>query len=1217
MRSFLVFLMLVGIAFSQVCVSCNELKDAPEANIFTTLENENLSIFVSFDNSSQGEFIRMPIDNAIIIVEPYNDSHGQLGGPFRIYTDDQGKASFNFGNYADSCVNFKVLYCPFCSPDSPECGFEACMNYSGIVTTANTANELELAPGAEVRSPLNKKRFIPAIAQEYYCPPPPPLGATPSICFPLLLIFSLLAGAMYMTGRNPFASFNIGGARMGRHIRYQARGRGFSFSIQGGAASAALSIGQAAKTISSGGMKSLSKSEKNAAQNRVFGAALFSSKTGVGKGLAAAKGAKKAAKNAGDKAQAKARSEGKSEKEIRQAKNDASNAAYSKHFEARADVIDASNPDNKAKVMAGVITAAGLSFLPGGGGVRSGETVTSGKGIWANIFGTMGKMMMVVASQTTIGRLVDGFMYLGSGQGMLDKIGLTNHEKRVGEELIALTKHENRAGEDLLAVKDMMGEKGGLVVEIAGSTVIVHYVKTDAKGNQIFNVTMPNGDARQITIDDKGKVVAVAFELTITKDMASQIPGAVPNTTVSAELNQKGEIVVKYMAAPSEEGGMPFASTYTISKTNNPALFDAMKISAYSSNAGLIVGSNATDFQKSYDQNKTEMAAVVAAASLNASIAASASGKSVKEELEKNPETRQVVSELRKNMASEELALLGISPEALEGMKGSKGEKSQFGDRSDSEIAVMSVESSYRQSGIGTKEFEEKLDNASGFKKDDPNGSRVTAAVGDYMRSSSAEELSKLDSQKLAVQVEQRVAEGLVRQNPSLGPEEAKTQAQQIVAQADMAKLTDQVNKAGSGLVDDFNKAGLQDLSRANVDQIASVAQVGSMMRDDRAADVVAQSKTPDYRLSPELQAKVDQYKVYSGVQSEIQGISSSVSSGDFKRADEYQTRAVDTQNIYLHAKASEVIIKDPEVPKQAEVVSVAGKPTEMTITDEYQKGVQMAYEGTQMLHRMSRPENQAQIQYFANESKSVEEGSKQMITAAIQAGDYASAVEKANEMANHHLLYGNDASAMSYMRVAEQAGDLARANENRPEDKPPVHQDPAYKTMRNELQDTLTNFPPADSVSQRMGTVRFDEKQEIENRNGIVNSVSSNEYSDAISIASSRYKYHKEQGNTEQAEQYLRTIEEIGNLRRGESTSSPEKVYSSLGYEKAKDESGKLIKTESGKPIYQLSEDSQAHISTNSASTYSRAVQTGGEGYGHIIDSADRAGKYQEDDKK
>ena len=216
------------------CPDCKSLENAPKASMFLSTDTKEyiLSATVYYENLSASPQ-RQPIADSTVIVYIYNYS---FNNTYRIYTNAKGVATFNFSSYKDSSFNLKVLYCPFTcmSPDPgySKCGFLQCLDYAGINCTLATCQVTDIsnAPGATAPTLLKCYNVLPTIQITSYSPPPAAIGTIPPICFPLLLIFAMLGGALFLSGRNPFGMFDLSAPRIGRHIRYQGRGHGVSIT---------------------------------------------------------------------------------------------------------------------------------------------------------------------------------------------------------------------------------------------------------------------------------------------------------------------------------------------------------------------------------------------------------------------------------------------------------------------------------------------------------------------------------------------------------------------------------------------------------------------------------------------------------------------------------------------------------------------------------------------------------------------------------------------------------------------------------------------------------------------------------------------------------------------------------------------------------------------------------------------------------------------------
>jgi hypothetical protein len=238
----LFFLFFSAVSFAvEECIACENVTDAPETNVLISMDDENnrAEALVYYENYTADE-PRIPVTDSIVFiyVMPSVGENELL----RTYTDDEGRAPFDFSSYAIAGAEerityvFRFIYCPFCYPGASgyPCGFDECMKFAGIETAYESPDDVPLASGVEVPSELNEGIFLPSSRSVTYVPPPPEAtgATTPAFCLPLVLIFALLGGALYYTGRNPFAAFNISTPRVSRHIRYTPTGRGYSLSAR-------------------------------------------------------------------------------------------------------------------------------------------------------------------------------------------------------------------------------------------------------------------------------------------------------------------------------------------------------------------------------------------------------------------------------------------------------------------------------------------------------------------------------------------------------------------------------------------------------------------------------------------------------------------------------------------------------------------------------------------------------------------------------------------------------------------------------------------------------------------------------------------------------------------------------------------------------------------------------------------------------------------------
>jgi hypothetical protein len=226
---------VTGCAAEGDCPDCKILKDALQARMFLSIDSSNHTITASvyYENISMSP-PRQPVNFSKIIVNVYN---GTFSDNYIIYTDSTGVATYDFSEYKDIAVSFKFLYCPFSNPNVGEagysqCGFIQCIEFAGIECTLPNCQITDIQDADPAKKPASESYFdlLPVISTLSYNPPAEPLLSTPAICLPALIIFALLGGALFISGRNPFAGFDFSAPRLGRHIRYQARGRGAGIS---------------------------------------------------------------------------------------------------------------------------------------------------------------------------------------------------------------------------------------------------------------------------------------------------------------------------------------------------------------------------------------------------------------------------------------------------------------------------------------------------------------------------------------------------------------------------------------------------------------------------------------------------------------------------------------------------------------------------------------------------------------------------------------------------------------------------------------------------------------------------------------------------------------------------------------------------------------------------------------------------------------------------
>ncbi|MDD5340202.1 MAG: hypothetical protein PHV13_03050 [Candidatus ainarchaeum sp.] len=552
MRPALVVLLLfASICFAQTttCPTCDELTGRPQAQLTTLVDGDNTTLEVTaFYENATATPARQPLNYTVLILQA-TPLTGISGSDllYRIYTNANGKATFDFASIITAndtkgkCVNFKIVYCPFCLPESSSCGFDACMNYarisasksaySNIGGTGTITNADGIPAASTAPAPLSGEKYLPQLATASYCPPPPPLSATPALCLPLIMIFSLLSGALYVTGRNPFAGFNLGGARIGRHIRYQARGRGVSVSTMAVASAAATGV-QTAKVLSKEGLKkgvaTLWKQEKTAAKGRVFMVSDIKSAAGGIKGLGAALRAAKDEK-------AKAAQTGKT---VTPGILGKSLELLVPRFRQEAVYGEKKKEGAEAKKKEGektpkmVQTAGGTLFEMGGGmGPRVSELLGKGKGsVGANIWDSLKRIVVFVSTQTVLGRIADSIFYTFKGQSIWD-LSFARQSERLNNDTQVLAALQNKngtgwsiGGQEVIAVsaQEFKNSKGNIV-----KTEIVITAEKGSAPGQTADGTI------RLTFDEKGKLVSATYAIAGILPASASNPSGVGYITMT------------------------------------------------------------------------------------------------------------------------------------------------------------------------------------------------------------------------------------------------------------------------------------------------------------------------------------------------------------------------------------------------------------------------------------------------------------------------------------------------------------------------------------------------------------------------------------------------------------------------------------------------------------------------------------------------------------
>ncbi|MFH0885446.1 MAG: hypothetical protein V1861_07090 [Candidatus Micrarchaeota archaeon] len=650
------------------CATCEELINAPQTGIFVLVNdidssNRYLNIVAYYENLSASPS-RQPLNKTILLVELTSPTGNYVLQ--KTFTNENGTAKFSYTAYDSECLNFKVLYCPFCVPPEVECeGFMQCVDFGHLDTSATNADGVTTATDAVVIAPaeLNTVKYLPSLGTASWCPPPPPLAATPALCFPLILIFSLLSGALYLTGRNPFAGFNIGGMRTGQHIRYQARGRGFSFSFTQ-LAMAGMSVGEAISTASKQGGGALVKREKDAAKARGIGG-IWTHDAGKGKSGSFM----------------------------------AIDRGLSDYKRGR-DTVRYSTTAQAAGGKGSTGTGIGTSSRTGGasmGQTATGQqtSLTSGQGVsgreilGGNAFNmsSIARIALFVVMNTTIGGAI-GACYsaatwnaqAGSGRNMFSDC-FSSSQQRIVDASATLTALTGPNGGMMISVDT--GGREPRLVEVLGTPTTVRE-GDPPRTLTAYTIAAPAGSERgqtadgriTIVMDSNGQVARLQMQVILPRVDAQGVP----------VLDKNGQQIMEAqtirMLPPAEPGGNfvyqrgatdptdPSRMTFSALPSTTPAAIESnfrdMAMSAgYAAPIAIMPGQNPGDFQQSYQIHAEGMSALQQTIRTEAAFEMQSRADAVSSGLRGNPEARDAIAQARYDAATEAMANLGIPVTAV------------------------------------------------------------------------------------------------------------------------------------------------------------------------------------------------------------------------------------------------------------------------------------------------------------------------------------------------------------------------------------------------------------------------------------------------------------------------------------------------------------------------------------------------------------------------
>ncbi|MEM4208138.1 MAG: hypothetical protein QW153_00955 [Candidatus Bilamarchaeaceae archaeon] len=227
MRKIFFLLLMLSFSIAEECIKCEEVATLTPTKMFVVSDESNYILKIYLYNATNNA----PLVNTPIIIHRYNTSDHFFE---KTFTDLKGIATYDFSSYKNDCFTYQILFCSCNDTEVRKCCFELNGINVHLPNIPFTISSIPLAKGAynpyDTEIIYNYHAF-PATEFYSYCKPQKDITATPAFCLPLAIIFALLGGSLALTGRNPLRGFDIGGARVGKHIRYDSRGRGAGYTI--------------------------------------------------------------------------------------------------------------------------------------------------------------------------------------------------------------------------------------------------------------------------------------------------------------------------------------------------------------------------------------------------------------------------------------------------------------------------------------------------------------------------------------------------------------------------------------------------------------------------------------------------------------------------------------------------------------------------------------------------------------------------------------------------------------------------------------------------------------------------------------------------------------------------------------------------------------------------------------------------------------------------
>lgn len=215
------------------CEACENVGNFSTSAILVVEDKASRQFKITLYSESLTTFNRTAVQYAPVIVYVQNSTYSYLS---KAITNDGGTAYFDYSKWEDVAMQYSFSYCCFYE----DCGFEMCMNASGIsqgYRDENGISDIFSIPDASPAQPaLNpvQQYLLPSSEKTTHvpekCATNDPLCAMlqmqQAMCIPVALLFALLLGSLYYTGKNPFAMLDVSPLRLGKHIRYSPRGIG-------------------------------------------------------------------------------------------------------------------------------------------------------------------------------------------------------------------------------------------------------------------------------------------------------------------------------------------------------------------------------------------------------------------------------------------------------------------------------------------------------------------------------------------------------------------------------------------------------------------------------------------------------------------------------------------------------------------------------------------------------------------------------------------------------------------------------------------------------------------------------------------------------------------------------------------------------------------------------------------------------------------------------